>query len=36
MPSHSIFSVTIPGFTLLPYKIFLMVEGETPDSIANL
>ena len=35
-PSQSIFKVTIPGFLLFPYKIFLIVDGATPDSIASL
>ena len=35
-PSHSIFNVTIPGFILFPYKMFLIVEGGTDDSNDNL
>ena len=31
-PSHKSFSVTTPGFWLLPYKMFLTVDGATPDS----
>ena len=35
-PSQSIFIVTIPGFLLLPYKMFFIEEGATADSIASL
>ena len=35
-PSHNIFRVTMPGFLLVPYKIFLIVEGGTADSKASL
>ena len=31
-PSHKSFSVTTPGFWLLPYRMFLTVDGATPDS----
>lgn len=35
-PSQSILIVTIPGFTLFPYKMFFMVDGATEDSIDSL
>ena len=35
-PSHSFFRVTIPGLELFPYKMFFMVDGAIPDSVANL
>ena len=35
-PSHNFFKVTMPGFVLFPYKIFLIVDGATPDYVANL
>ena len=31
-PSHKSFSVTTPGFWLLPYKMFVTVDGATPAS----
>ena len=36
IPSHNNLIVTMPGLTLLPYRIFLTVDGGTPESIANL
>ena len=35
-PSQIIFSVTMPGFLLFPYRMFLIVEGATEDFTDNL
>lgn len=34
-PSHNIFSVTMPGFLLFPYKMLFIVEGAIPDFMAR-